>query len=227
MPQPDFAQDPDELFDVVTEDGLPTGVVKRRADVHRDGDWHRAIHVWVCGIHDGQPFLLLNLRGPHKDTWPGRLDVTVGGHLAAGEGVDQAFREIDEEIGIVADPANLHYLETRKAYGLVERELQDVFLYRDDRPLDAYRPNPAELEGLVRVPVGDALTIFSERVAAAHANVLDATTRDVRPFVISGENLLPSQYFDYYLDVTQAIDRLLRDPVRPIAAPADPRRGRP
>jgi isopentenyldiphosphate isomerase len=212
MPQPDFAQDPDELFDVVTEDGLPTGVVKRRADVHRDGDWHRAIHVWVCGIHDGQPFLLLNLRGRHKDTWPGRLDVTVGGHLAAGEGVDQAFREIDEEIGIVADPANLHYLETRKAYGIVERELQDVFLYRDDRPLDAYRPNPAELEGLVRVPVRDALAIFSERVESADVVVLDATTRDVRPFVISGENLLPARYFDYYLDVAGAIDRLLHAP---------------
>ena len=227
MAQPDFAQDPDELFDVVTEDGSPTGVVKRRADVHRDGDWHRAIHVWICGIHDGVPFLLLNLRGRHKDTWPERLDVTVGGHLAAGEDVDQAFREIEEEIGIVADPANLHYLETRKAYGLVERELQDVFLYRDDRPLDAYHPNPAELEGLVRVAVGDALAIFSERVATAHAEVLDATTGEVRPFVISGENLLPSRYFDYYLDVTRAIDRLLREKSRPSAEPADSRRGRP
>lgn len=211
MLQPDFAQDPDELFDVVNEDGTPTGIVKRRADVHRDGDWHRAIHVWVCGIHGGEPFLLLNLRGRHKDTWPERLDVTVGGHLAAGEDIDQAFREIEEEIGIAADPARLHFLETRKAYGLVERELQEVFLYRDDRPLDAYRPNPAELEGLVRVPVEDALAIFGERVTTARASVLDAVTREVRPFIVSEANLLPNRYFDYYLDVTRAIDRFLHD----------------
>lgn len=38
MHQPTFAQDPDELFDGITENRLPTGVVKRRADVHRDGD---------------------------------------------------------------------------------------------------------------------------------------------------------------------------------------------
>src|SRR5665648_925233 len=76
--QPTFAQDPDELFDVITEDGAPTGIVKRRADVHRDGDWHRAIHVWVYGVEDSVPFLLFNLRGRHKDTWPGLLDVTVG-----------------------------------------------------------------------------------------------------------------------------------------------------
>jgi isopentenyldiphosphate isomerase len=210
MAQPDFAQDPDELFDVVAEDGTPTGVVKRRADVHRDGDWHRAIHVWVCGIDDGESFLLLNLRGQHKDTWPERLDVTVGGHLAAGEDIDQAFREIEEEIGIAADPASLHFLETRKAYGLVERELQDVFLYRDDRPLKAYKPNPAELEGLVRVSVANALAIFGARVTSTDAVVLDAVTHEVRPFTVNEENLLPARYFDYYLDVTRAIDRLLR-----------------
>ena len=47
-----LAQDPDELFDVVDAGGNLTGIVKRRGDVHRDGDWHRAIHVWVIGVDD-------------------------------------------------------------------------------------------------------------------------------------------------------------------------------
>ena len=46
------AQDPGELFDVVRGDGAPTGRIKPRAAVHRDGDWHRAVHVWVTGIED-------------------------------------------------------------------------------------------------------------------------------------------------------------------------------
>ncbi|HYP61526.1 MAG TPA: hypothetical protein VEQ36_13940, partial [Thermomicrobiales bacterium] len=75
------AQDPNELFDVVTWDGKPTGIQKRRADVHRDGDWHQAIHVWVMGRdHDGE-FLILQRRSMAKDTSPGMLDPTVGGHL--------------------------------------------------------------------------------------------------------------------------------------------------
>ena len=46
------AQDPGEPFDVITADGRPTGRVKTRAEIHRDGDWHRAIHVWVAGVDD-------------------------------------------------------------------------------------------------------------------------------------------------------------------------------
>ena len=47
------AQDPNELFDVVHADGSPTGRSKPRWQVHRDGDWHRSIHVWICGIENG------------------------------------------------------------------------------------------------------------------------------------------------------------------------------
>jgi isopentenyldiphosphate isomerase len=207
--QPTFAQDPDELFDVVNEDGSATGIVKRRADVHRDGDWHRAIHVWIYGVHDGMPFMLFNLRGQHKDTWPGVLDVTVGGHLTAGETVEQAYREIEEEIGIIADPAQLRFLETRKARGVVERELQDVFLYRDDRSLGEYRPNPAELEGLVRLSVTNALAIFSEQAETAMATVLHAADQSIRPLTITPGILLPVRYYAYYLSIAQAIERVI------------------
>lgn len=208
--QPDFAQDPDELFDVITEDGAPTGVVKRRADVHRDGDWHRAIHVWFHGVRDGTPFMLLNLRGRHKDTWPERLDVTVGGHLATGETVEQAYREIEEEIGIAADPAQLHFLETRKAYGQVERELQDTFLYRDDRPLSDYRPNPAELEGLVELSLANVVALFTRQLNTAEGTMLVASNMAIQAFTISERNLLPVRYYEeYYLRVAQAIERAI------------------
>src|SRR5688572_13467258 len=36
-----IAQDPNEPFDVIHADGTPTGRVKTRAEIHRDGDWHR------------------------------------------------------------------------------------------------------------------------------------------------------------------------------------------
>ena len=35
-----------------------------------------------------------------KDTWPGALDVAVGGHLRAGETLAEAVREAEEEIGL-------------------------------------------------------------------------------------------------------------------------------
>ena len=37
----------EEEFDVLDAEGRPTGRVKARSAVHRDGDWHAAVHVWV------------------------------------------------------------------------------------------------------------------------------------------------------------------------------------
>ena len=37
----------EEEFDVLDAKGRPTGRAKARSAVHRDGDWHAAVHVWV------------------------------------------------------------------------------------------------------------------------------------------------------------------------------------
>jgi len=213
--QPDFAQDLDELFDVVTASGEPTGRVKRRADVHRDGDWHRSIHVWVYGVEANAPFLLMNQRGREKDTWPGVLDATVGGHLSAGETVEEAYREIEEEIGIVADPKRLRHIGARarsaeSAEGIIDREIEEVFLYRDDRVLDAYAPNPAELEGLVRIGLTDAHRLFAGEVDHVEGTILRARDQAVASFTVTPQALLSDPVNDYFLRVAVAIEQVMQ-----------------
>lgn len=211
-----LAQDPDELFDVVTPDGEPTGIVKRRADVHRDGDWHRAVHVWVYGCDDTGPFLLMNQRGRHKDTWPLALDATVGGHLGAGETVEDAYREIEEEIGITASPGPLRFIGRRARasdgnyQGVLDREIQEVFLLREDRPLPGYRPNPAELEGIVQVPLDDAIGLFAGQVDRVAAKRLRATDLVVEDIEILFDELLILPDDDYFGQVARTV-RLIMD----------------
>jgi isopentenyldiphosphate isomerase len=178
------AQNPDELFDVVTFRGEPTGVRKRRADVHRDGDWHRAIHLWVIGERDGQGFLLFQRRSLAKDTSPGKIDPTVGGHLGAGETWRDALREAEEEIGIPITERDVVHVGTRRGVneaeaGVVDREIQDVFFARNDAPLSDYRPNPAELSALLRIEIDDALELFGGYQESAAVDVLDASTLEV------------------------------------------------
>lgn len=205
------AQNPDELFDVVTEEGEPTGIVKTRANVHRDGDWHRAIHVWFYGIDAGGAFLLMNQRGRFKDTWPLALDATVGGHVGAGETVERAFREVGEELGVGIDPVRFEYLFRRKRSsenlipGVLDREFQDVYLVRDDRPLTAYAPNQAELESLVKVSVDSAGPLFRGHVESAEGLVLLAVTGNVQPHTLTTEQLLVRGTDLYFIDVIAAI----------------------
>lgn len=165
-----MAQDPDEPFDVLYADGSPTGVVKTRAAVHRDGDWHRALHVWVAGRDEtGEPFLMFQRRSAAKDSWPDHFDTTVGGHFRAGETLQECLREIEEEIGLPATDLALRPLGTRIAIAespyMCDHELQDVFLLLDDRPLSAYRPHPIELSALVRFPLRVLPAFFSGEIA--------------------------------------------------------------
>ncbi len=210
-----LAQDPDELFDIVTAEGLPTGRTKRRADVHRDGDWHRAIHIWVYGVDDGDVFVLMQQRGLRKDTNPGMLDPTVSGHLGAGEHVEDAYREMEEEIGMVADPSRLRHIGVRPRaseqvpLGIIDRELQDVFLYRDDRPLDGYKPNPAELEALVRLPLSRAIALFAREVTEVPGTFLHSQGGSTRSGTVDS-TAFATAIDRYYLRAALAIAREIR-----------------
>jgi 8-oxo-dGTP diphosphatase len=89
----------DEYFDVLNADGSPTGRSKLRKHVHRDGDWHACVHIWVLHARTGE--VLVQQRAFHKDSFPGCWDVSCAGHLAAGEGVAEAAEaELTEELGL-------------------------------------------------------------------------------------------------------------------------------
>jgi isopentenyldiphosphate isomerase len=213
--QPEPAQDPGEPFDVITADGTPTGRVKSRAAVHRDGDWHRAIHVWVAGVDDHSvAFLMLQRRSPHKDTWPGRFDATVGGHYRAGETLVETVREVEEEIGIISELKDLRPLGIRVCANeaqpeIIDREIQDVFLLRDDRPLEIFRPNPAELAALVRFPLetllpflaGESTEIDGESLAP-HATRTEPITARIGDFIPTVDR--------YFLRIAIAAQHALR-----------------
>ena len=148
---------------------MPTGVRKRRGDVHRDGDWHGALHIWVGGVDaDGRPFALFQRRSQTKDTWPGCLDVAVGGHLRAGETLSETVREAEEEIGILLEIGDITRLGRRFAHSVAgsDNEVQEVFALRSDLPLDAYHLHPDEVDAVVSVPLDAVLDLFEGRQAA-------------------------------------------------------------
>lgn len=208
-----IAQDPDEPFDVYRADGTPTGETKARAAVHRDGDWHRAIHVWVAGQGDDGPFLLMQRRSPAKDTWPGVLDATVGGHYRAGESLVDTLRETEEEIGVVADLGGLIPLGVRvgvnevPAGGIYDRELQDVFLLLDDRPLTAYRPHPAELAELVRLPLSQLIASQREPAVTVDAVAIAPGEPEPHAVMIGPGDFVPT-VDRYVLRVALAVRRV-------------------
>ena len=92
-----------ELLAVTDRCGQPTGCLKRRAEVHRAGDWHRTRTVWlVLTRGPGAPALVLQKRGALKDAWPGLLDASSAGHLVPDD--SDPWREVEEELGVRPAP---------------------------------------------------------------------------------------------------------------------------
>lgn len=169
--EPDPTQ---EMFDVLTADGVLTGRARPRSDVHRDGDWHRSFHCWLAWHgDDSRPLVLFQRRGPDKDTEPNMLDVAVGGHYRSGETLDQVVREVQEELGIPVALADLVPVGIRRAENVrgsyADREIQDVFVYLHPAGLADLRPAPDEITALYVVSVDDLERLFDSRLAAIPA----------------------------------------------------------
>src|SRR5438477_6157990 len=99
-----------ERIDVLTADGRPTGIRKSKTEIHRNGDWHRAAHVWIVAS-DGR--VLVQRRSLRKENNPGLWDVSAAGHLSAGESaIEAAVRETAEEIGLELSSNELSHLAT-------------------------------------------------------------------------------------------------------------------
>ena len=97
-----------EYFDVVDENGRPTGETVSRAEAHEKGILHRTAHVWVIRRTEGSWDVLLQKRSEEKDSFPGLYDTSSAGHIPAGdEPLDSALRELREELGIEALPEQL------------------------------------------------------------------------------------------------------------------------
>ncbi len=98
----------EEMLDVLNERGEFTGKTATRDECHSKGLWHRGVYGFII---DKNSNILLQKRSEKKKLWPNRWDVTVGGHVDAGEfGWQTIIRECKEELGIDVSENEVKYL---------------------------------------------------------------------------------------------------------------------
>ncbi len=160
-----------EYFDVLDEKGNKTGVIKLRNEVHRDGDWHRAVHIWILNPA-GE--VLLQRRCPHKDSYPNMLDISSAGHLVAGDdSLDGAIRELKEELDLDVQPSQLRFVTTvqermRSGCDFVNNEFGDVYALITDKTVAQMRYQESEISEIFFVPYKD----FKQMVASRQPDLI-------------------------------------------------------
>ena len=128
-----------EYLDVFTKYGEPTGESVERDIVHKEGMFHKSIHVWIL---NSKGELLVQRRDSSKKTYPNMLDTSFAGHVSSKEGLlETIIREGKEELGLDIDIECLNYLfaiksEKKIGENYYENEINDVYLYEKDVKID-------------------------------------------------------------------------------------------
>jgi isopentenyldiphosphate isomerase len=157
---------PEELVDVVDDDGRTIGTVTRR-DVRARRLPHRCAYLLVFNRR-GE--LFVHLRTATKDVFPSHWDVTVGGVLAAGEAFEPAIRrEAREELGVAVEPEPLFPFrfadDTTSVHGMVYRAAHEgpFRLQPEEIVRGEFLPVPEVAARAARMPFcPDGLAVLAE-----------------------------------------------------------------
>jgi len=121
----------DEYIDILNDHGEVSGKTCLKSEAHKNGFFHQSAHIW---IFDKNKNVLIQKRAANKDTFPNLWDISVAGHISAGElPINAAIREVEEEVGISISENQLQYIGTSTnkvlhKIDLIDYELHHIYI---------------------------------------------------------------------------------------------------
>lgn len=141
----------DEYIDIVTKEGQATGEKALKSEIHSKGYYHNTAHIWLY-TKNGE--ILLAQRAATKSICPLLWDVSVAGHVDAGESIiHAAIREVKEEISLTLTPKDLNKIGIFKCFqtypkGIFDNEFHHTFIAKLNLSISELIPQEGEVEDL-------------------------------------------------------------------------------
>lgn len=156
-----------EYIDILNQKGELTGETKTKEQIHIDGDWHRAVHIWIINSKNE---VLMQRRAKTKINYPDMWDISVAGHISAGESsLVSALREIEEEIGVTVLGSDLELIGELTSESIqnkgtyIDKEYNDIYLVRKDIELSEMTKQDEEVDDLKYIQVDDLKKWINEK----------------------------------------------------------------
>lgn len=146
----------EEYIDIVNSSGIHTGQSALKSEIHLHGYYHNTAHIWFYTPSGG---ILLQQRAKTKSICPLLWDVSVAGHVDAGESIaGGAVREIHEEIGLVISKNGLYKIGVFKCFqtydnGIIDNEFHHTFIAELPVEILELSPQKGEVEALKIVSI--------------------------------------------------------------------------
>ena len=174
-----------KLIDVLSGSGLRTGEILSRAEIHRLGKLHRAVHLYLFNSNNE---LLLQRRALTVDHGAGFFSISVTAHVDAGEFSSATVRrELEEELGLDASRLTIDFLfsffqEATLNETYVDRQFNDIYVTRADIDPEGIRFDRSEVSEVKFVSLESFHNMVSDS-SSAYAQVYGNEWRDLRYFL--------------------------------------------
>jgi isopentenyl-diphosphate delta-isomerase len=181
----------EEYITVLNADGTSTGKTCPKSEIHIQGHYHDTAHIWFYNV-DAE--ILLAQRAASKTVYPLLWDVSVAGHVDAGEIIeDAAIRETQEEIGIEISIKDLEKIGVYKCFksypdGIKDNEFHHTYISETKCTLKDLKLDTDEVAHVKFVSIHEFKDLLKNSDSNSH-------------FVSSNTS--------YYLDVMKAIENSL------------------
>ncbi|SFS88152.1 Isopentenyldiphosphate isomerase [Zhouia amylolytica] len=165
----------DEYVDILDDKGNYTGKSLLKSEAHQLGLFHPTIHVW---LYTTIGEVLIQKRVATKNTFPGLWDVSVAGHISAGESIlTSAIREVEEELGLKLNESELLKIGTHKhisTHGtIIDAEFHHIYIAKLKVPIDTLTLQSSEVDAVKLIPLEEYTTEISKNNATNYYVVLD------------------------------------------------------
>ena len=144
-----------DLIDVLFASGLRTGEMLPRAEIHRLGKVHRAVHLY---LFNSQNEVLIQRRALGLDHAEGVWTMSMTAHIDAGEFSSETVRrEVEEELGLSAAGLKIDFLfsyfqEAILNETYIDRQFNDVYVTRSDIQPELLAFNRREVSEVKFIP---------------------------------------------------------------------------
>ncbi|WCO00397.1 NUDIX hydrolase [Psychroserpens ponticola] len=161
----------EEYIDIVDINGIPTGVTAPKSEIHSKGHLHNTAHVW---FFTSEGHILLQQRAASKAIYPLLWDVSVAGHIDAGETPKQAtVREAKEEIGITITEEQLMKIgvfECFQSYtnGIIDNEFHNTFIAEINVNIEDLTLQKEEVEALKLISIPEFKLLLKNSATNGH-----------------------------------------------------------
>ncbi|MDF2686275.1 MAG: isopentenyldiphosphate isomerase [Clostridia bacterium] len=122
-----------ELWDILDKNGNKLGRTVERGKPMSQDEFHLVVHVWIM---NSKGEYLISKRTPNKP-YPNMWEATGGSAVIGDDSISAAIREVNEELGVVLNPANGKLFKSYLRQNHDFPDICDVWIFKHDCPIEA------------------------------------------------------------------------------------------